>query len=95
MKTVIANELANANGGRRWWRRVRCCCEPMQLDKGVSENMSASEIHPLPDCACVHHDAHECARIRDTRHDDDFDDVHRRACECSCHKDDDYYEDDL
>jgi hypothetical protein len=40
-------------------------------------------------CACVHHDAYECARIRDGRHAKDEHEYHRRACECCCHKDED------
>jgi len=31
-------------------------------------------------CACVHHDARECARIRDREH------ASNRRCECVCHK---------
>lgn len=45
-------------------------------------------------CACVHPDAFECARIRDGRHARDDDDYHRRACECCCHNDEDYDEED-
>jgi hypothetical protein len=44
-------------------------------------------------CACVSMDAHECARIRDGRNTDPFEEPpERRACECECHKDE--YEDD-
>lgn len=39
-------------------------------------------------CACVHHDAYECARIRDSRDMSDYDDddePRKRACACFCH----------
>ena len=45
-------------------------------------------------CACVHSDAHACARIRDRNAQLNDDDAHRRACECSCHEDEDYNEED-
>lgn len=51
-------------------------------------------IEQIP-CACVHHDAHECARIRDGRHQPDEREYERRACECECHaKDVDELEDE-
>lgn len=62
--------------------------------------MNADQSNPQPNlipCACVHHDARECARIRDRRLDDiDHESPdHGRLCECSCHKDyDDMYDDD-
>jgi hypothetical protein len=44
----------------------------------------SSEIVVPPGCACVSHDAIDCARIRD---DLDTDDPRwdRRKCECECH----------
>ncbi len=56
--------------------------------------LPASPIIPAR-CACVHHDAYECARIRDGWHACDDDDYHRRECECSCHDNDDFYQDDF
>ena len=46
----------------------------------------------VPQCACVHHDPYECARIRDGRHARDEDDYHKRSCECECHSNEDYDE---
>jgi hypothetical protein len=45
-------------------------------------------------CACVSHDAHECARIRDGI---DPDDEHfmSRECECCCHHDEDSNDDEI
>lgn len=54
---------------------------------------------PKPDCACVSHDARECARIRDRREiDPDYlpnGTWPHRACECECHAEerDDNWED--
>lgn len=45
-------------------------------------------------CACVHHDSYECARIRDRSPIADFDDYHRRQCECDCHERTSFYGDD-
>lgn len=54
----------------------------------------SSELVVPPGCACVSHDAMDCARIRDGF---DTDDEHwdHRKCECVCHcrsddDDDDY-----
>ena len=51
----------------------------------------ADDVIANAGCACVHHDAHECARIRDSRYGfhsdpDQSVEVLRRACECSCHE---------
>ena len=51
----------------------------------------ADDVIANAGCACVHHDAHECARIRDHRGNmpDPFSEDtpnDRRACECSCHE---------
>ncbi len=47
-------------------------------------------------CVCVHDDAFECAKIRDRIQGiltyEEIEEEHR-ACECSCHDDEDYYED--
>lgn len=46
----------------------------------------------MKDCACVHDDPCECARIRDRiscPNLDEDDDSHKRACECACHERDD------
>lgn len=43
-------------------------------------------IAPIANCACVNHDAWECAWIRDGRRARD--DHDRRKCECVCHYDD-------
>lgn len=53
------------------------------------------ELNQARQCACVHHDANECARIRDGNHDIDDDDYRKRECECCCHDDEDYEPDDL
>lgn len=61
--------------------------------------MITPDIQPQtkPTCACVHHDAYECARLRDRRSNgyDEDNDYYKRACECCCHKDDDDEPDDL
>lgn len=46
-------------------------------------------------CACVSMDAHECARIRDRRNDDPFEEEpEQRKCECVCHHEDNEYDED-
>lgn len=47
------------------------------------------------DCACVHRDPYECARIRDRiEGEEDCDQSRKRACECFCHKEDEDYDED-
>ena len=52
--------------------------------------LSPSGIPVSESCACVHDDAYECARIRDriSFPEIDCDDIEHRACECSCHDED-------
>jgi len=74
------------------------------VDAQIAQAEHKAELEAKPElipCACVHHDAYECARIRDRIDDapDPFDDPNprdqeRRACECCCHeKDQDELED--
>jgi hypothetical protein len=46
-----------------------------------------------PGCACVNHDAVDCARIRDGFETDD-EHYYRRRCECECHSRSDEDDDD-
>ena len=46
-----------------------------------------------PKCACVHPDAHECARRRDFRFIEDREEWPEEPCECACHmKDEDGFD---
>jgi hypothetical protein len=63
-------------------------------DQLQPEQRTGSEL-VVPPCACVHHDATDCARIRDGFDaDDERYEGYRRKCGCECHERDDDYDDE-
>jgi hypothetical protein len=58
-----------------------------------SERMAQKRIADIAashqvQCACVHPDDFECARLRDGRMGEDDSSYLRRRCECCCHEKD-------